>query len=140
MSLVLRPLIKPETIPSLSRFAVVALYDAILTLGIDIKNMNIKAPNDLLVDGKKVAGVLVETRLGGSSFAVVGIGLNVLQQQSEFPTELRDRVTSLASVTGTEEIDRQTIVIALLQSLHERYQQLLHQPAELDLLWQSRLV
>lgn len=140
MSLLLRLAIKPEMIPELSHFAVVALYDAILKTGISVANLKIKEPNDLLIGKKKVAGVLVETRIGSSSFAVVGIGLNVLQQENDFPLELREKVTSLAMASGTKNIDRQDIVIALLQALHERYQQLLHAPAELDLVWKARLV
>ena len=140
MSLLLHPPIVPETISSLSHFAVVALYDAILKMGIVLNDLKIKEPNDLLIGKKKVAGVLVETRIGKSSFAVVGIGLNVLQQEIDFPPELREKVTSLAVATGRKDIDRQKIIVALLQALHERYQQLLHEPAELDLAWKARLM
>ena len=140
MSLLLRPTIVPEIIPALSHFAVVALYDAILKMGIVLNDIKIKEPNDLLIGKKKVAGVLVETRIGSSSFAVVGIGLNVLQQGTDFPPELREKVTSLAVATGTKNIDRQELVIALLQALYERYQQVLHDPTKLDLVWKVRLM
>lgn len=140
MSLLLRPAITPEIIPSLSRFAVVALYDAILKMKWMIPDLKIKEPNDLLVGKKKIAGILTETRLGNSSFAVIGIGLNVLQQEADFPDELREKVTSLALVAEEKNIDRQEIVGALLHALHKRYQQLLHGPVELDLAWQERLV
>ena len=140
MSLLLRPSIVPEMIPALSHFAVVALYDAILKIGMELNDLKIKEPNDLLIGKKKVAGVLVETRIGKSSFAVVGIGLNVLQQETDFPPELREKVTSLAVASGTKNINRQELVSALLQKLHERYQQVLHDPAELDLAWRSRLM
>ena len=140
MSLLLRPVIVPEIIPALSQFAVVALYDAILKMKIEVNGMRIKPPNDLLIGEKKVAGVLVETRLGASSFAVVGIGVNLAQQEEDFPIELREKVTSLALAVRKTGIDRQKILILLLQQLHERYQQLLHNPAELDLPWKARLV
>jgi len=140
ISLLLRPKIIPEIIPGLSRFAVVALYDAILEMEIPISDLKIKEPNDLLIDKKKVAGVLTETRIGASSFAVIGIGVNLLQQESDFPPELQKKVTSLSWATGKKNIERQKIVTTLLQALYERYQQLLHQPVELDLAWKTRLV
>ena len=139
MSLVLRPMITPKMIPALSQFAVVALYDAILKMKIEVHDMKIKPPNDLLIAGKKVAGILVETRLGKNSFAVVGIGLNLFQQEKDFPSELKEKVTSLALATGEKNLDRSKILIFLLKELYERYQQLLQQPAELDLAWKARL-
>ncbi len=62
----------------------------------------IKLPNDVYVEGRKVAGVLVETRAGqGSEWAAVaGIGVNVNQAPEEFPEELRERATSLAMALG----------------------------------------
>lgn len=140
ISLLLRPKITPEIIPGLSRFAVLALYDAILKIGLVIPNLKIKEPNDLLVETKKIAGVLTETRLGASSFVAIGIGLNVLQEETDFPIELREKVTSLRFATRNKNIDRQQIALALLQTLHNRYQQLVHQPAILDLDWKTRLV
>ena len=82
----------------------------------------------------------MEKRVGGSSFAVVGIGLNVLQQEKDFPCELQENVTSLALATGEKNIDRQKLLIALLEALHERYEQLMDEPAVLDLAWKARLV
>ena len=132
ISLLMRPSHIPKIISSLSRFGAVALCDAINQEGIVVKNLTIKEPNDVLIDGKKVAGVLVETRLGKSSFAVIGIGLNVFQQQDDFPEELRDRVTSLAQASPESKINRQHIANTLLQTLHQRYQELLYSPEKLN--------
>lgn len=139
MSLLLRPTITPEIIPSLSRFAVVALYDAIIQSGIEVSEMKIKPPNDLLISGKKVAGVLVETRIGTSSFAVVGVGVNVLQQGMDFPPELREKVTSLQMAAPDQKINLQHLAETLFQTLHDRYQQLLREPKVLEDSWVSRL-
>ncbi|MEX0776135.1 MAG: biotin--[acetyl-CoA-carboxylase] ligase [Phycisphaeraceae bacterium] len=60
------------------------------------RQIGIKWPNDLVVDGRKLGGVLVETRLG---MAVIGIGINVDLRESDIavmPEALRDKVTSLA--------------------------------------------
>jgi BirA family biotin operon repressor/biotin-[acetyl-CoA-carboxylase] ligase len=54
----------------------------------------VKWPNDVWVDERKVAGVLVEAR-PDEGWAVIGVGLNVAVQQDEFPAELRDAATSL---------------------------------------------
>lgn len=80
-SLLLRLEINDGSIPSLSAFAAVAIVQTAGALG--IADCGIKAPNDVLIAGRKAAGILIETRMGKShpptrtSFAVVGIGLNV---------------------------------------------------------------
>jgi BirA family biotin operon repressor/biotin-[acetyl-CoA-carboxylase] ligase len=56
--------------------------------------VQIKWPNDVLVDGRKVAGILVEGR-PQEGWAVVGIGLNVAVREEEFPSELRSRAATL---------------------------------------------
>ncbi len=54
-------------------------------------------PNDVLVDGRKLAGVLCEVRraAGGGEAVVIGVGLNVRHARADFPEELRERATSL---------------------------------------------
>ncbi len=139
-SLLLRPRITPEMIPALSRFAVLALYDTILKMEIKVGDMTIKEPNDLLIGEKKVAGVLVETRLGhNSSFAVIGIGLNLLQQESDFPLALKEKITSLSLASEKQNIDCQKILITLLQQLYTYYQQLLYEPSKLEAAWKLRV-
>ncbi len=78
----------------------------------------IKLPNDIYVDGRKVAGVLVETKVGqGSKWdAVAGIGVNMNQAVEEFPEELRERAASLAMALGRP-IDRPAFAVALLREL-----------------------
>lgn len=62
----------------------------------------IKWPNDLMVGGRKLGGVLCEGagEGGRSAFVVAGIGLNVLQRAHDWPPELRARATSIAAETG----------------------------------------
>jgi BirA family biotin operon repressor/biotin-[acetyl-CoA-carboxylase] ligase len=62
----------------------------------------IKWPNDVLVDGRKVAGILVEGRLQ-EGWAVVGIGVNVAVAPGEFPAEVRDRAGTLGLEPGAIE-------------------------------------
>ncbi len=80
----------------------------------------IKLPNDVYVDGRKVAGVLVETKAGpGAEWsAVAGIGVNLNQAPEEFPEELKERAASLAMVLGRP-IDREAFAVALLHELEQ---------------------
>lgn len=58
----------------------------------------LKWPNDILADGRKMAGILCESRRhpSGTDAAVIGVGVNVAQQRDHFPVELRETATSLA--------------------------------------------
>jgi len=78
----------------------------------------IKPPNDIFIDNRKVAGVLVEGRTGsdGTYIAVAGIGINVNQTIDDFPEELRGIAGSLAMVAGRN-IERSKLAIALLRKL-----------------------
>lgn len=63
----------------------------------------LKWPNDILASGKKIAGVLCETMINGERIiCLVGIGINVNQQQGDFPQDLRERAGSLRLLTGRE--------------------------------------
>jgi BirA family transcriptional regulator, biotin operon repressor / biotin---[acetyl-CoA-carboxylase] ligase len=77
----------------------------------------LKWPNDVLVDGRKVAGVLAEARDG---VVVVGVGLNVNQTAAELPAEARIQAASLRSLDGAER-DRDTLLAALLERLETAY-------------------
>ena len=78
----------------------------------------IKPPNDVYLSGRKVGGVLVETKAGlGREFAaVVGIGVNLNQATETFPAELRRQAGSLAMALGRK-INRTPFTIALLREL-----------------------
>jgi BirA family transcriptional regulator, biotin operon repressor / biotin---[acetyl-CoA-carboxylase] ligase len=77
----------------------------------------LKWPNDVLVDGRKVAGVLAEARDG---VVVVGVGLNVNQTAAELPADARITAASLRSMDGAEH-DRDTLLVALLERLETAY-------------------
>jgi BirA family transcriptional regulator, biotin operon repressor / biotin---[acetyl-CoA-carboxylase] ligase len=82
----------------------------------------IKLPNDVQIDGCKVAGVLVEMRAQekATHLAIAGIGVNVNQSREDFPKELQSRAISLAMALG-EQVDRQKFAIALLRKLDRTY-------------------
>jgi BirA family biotin operon repressor/biotin-[acetyl-CoA-carboxylase] ligase len=83
---------------------------------------SIKAPNDIYVDGRKVAGVLVEGRMAsdGSYIAVAGLGVNVNQTLEDFPAELHKTAGSLRMATGRQ-IERGPLAVALLRKLEADY-------------------
>lgn len=76
-------------------------------------HVQIKWPNDLLIDDRKLAGVLVERR---GEEVVIGIGINVAQTAADFPPEVAPRATSIYQATG-KLIDRLRIVAALVTEL-----------------------
>jgi len=136
-SLLLRMEISNASIPSLSTFAAVALVRALRSLG--VTDAGIKEPNDILIGGHKVAGILVETRVGNDPFAVVGIGLNVNHTPEDFPEELRDRATSLAMITGTL-LDRNTVAASLIGELGKADLLMRESPQELLDAWTRHLI
>src|SRR5213080_1745208 len=85
----------------------------------------IKPPNDVQIDERKVAGVLVEMRAQKNAphLAVAGIGVNVNQSREDFPKELQSRAISLAMALG-KQVDRQKFAIALLRKLDRTYREL----------------
>lgn len=79
----------------------------------------VKSPNDVLIRGRKVAGVLVEmVAQTGGYFATAGIGINVLQRQ--FPAELASTATSLR-LEAQQPIARASFAISLLRALDRSY-------------------
>ncbi len=84
---------KKEETPSLTLLAGVAVRDAITSLLPDL-NIKLKWPNDLLINYKKVAGILCEAH-PQKPFVVIGIGLNVLMEAKDFSPEIAHTATSL---------------------------------------------
>lgn len=119
-SILLRPKIDLPSSPQLTAWAAKAICNAIQK-DFSLKP-TIKPPNDVQIDGRKVAGVLVEMRAQekASHLAIVGIGVNVNQSTADFPEELQNRAISLAMLLGTQ-VDRQKFAIALLRTLDRTY-------------------
>ncbi len=92
-TLLLRPQLSPEKASMLTLVMAYAVAQAIRQMGLDAL---IKWPNDIVVHGKKVCGILSEMKLKGITvdYCVVGVGVNV--DQREFAEDIRDKATSLA--------------------------------------------
>ena len=82
----------------------------------------IKWPNDILIDGKKVAGILTElsAEVDRVKHIILGMGVDVNQDASELPLELRKTATSLKIERG-EMISRAELAVAILRALDEDY-------------------
>ena len=83
----------------------------------------IKSPNDVYLEGRKVAGVLVEMRAQKNAphIGILGIGVNVNHMAEDFSAELRTTAGSLAIATGRP-LDRHHLAVALLRNLDRTYQ------------------
>ena len=116
-SFVLRTDGPAEQAPNLAIVAGMAAFRALEKAG--VKNLRIKWPNDVLANGRKICGVLVEPRLGAGriEFAVVGIGINVGQGADDFPPDLRLPATSCRLENAPISVDG--MLALLVQSLHD---------------------
>lgn len=106
---------RAETAPRLSLLAGIAVGQAIeRCCGV---RPGLKWPNDVLLHGRKICGVLVEARSVGSALhPVAGIGLNVHHRAEDFPEELRERAGSLESTCGGHP-ERSTVLAAVMNEL-----------------------
>lgn len=114
-SLVLRPPFPPAIWPELSLVAGQACAEAIAA--VTALEPQVKEPNDVLLGGRKVAGILAEASDGR---IVVGVGVNVNLTAEQLPEELRKRATSLLLELGNT-VDRIELLVTLLDRLERRY-------------------
>jgi BirA family transcriptional regulator, biotin operon repressor / biotin---[acetyl-CoA-carboxylase] ligase len=115
VSVLLRPPVEPSRLPELTVVAGGAVAQAIAEVtGIDPV---IKFPNDVLVGGRKVAGILAESSEGR---VVLGIGVNVNQTAEQLPADTETEPTSLRIEHG-EPVDRPALLAAILRQLERAY-------------------
>jgi BirA family biotin operon repressor/biotin-[acetyl-CoA-carboxylase] ligase len=138
MSLVLKPRIPLHFTPQLTLLAAVALCRAIQSAAPELP-IGIKWPNDLLVHGKKVSGILLESNAEDERlrYIVAGMGIGVNLQPEDYPPELRDTATSLA-IEANRRIPREPLIAAILQQFEDLYE-LYHENgfAPIRTLWEA---
>lgn len=118
MSLILRPEIAPSSASMLTLAAALAVREGIREeTGL---SPLIKWPNDLVLNGKKICGILTEmsTELMEIQYVITGIGINV--NQREFPSEIRDTATSLIQEAGRS-FRRSSLIAAILKAFEKDY-------------------
>ena len=107
MTYVVRPCVEPDRMPGITILASIAVARAVKSKAVDIiqngggmpdisDSIKIKWPNDIVINGKKICGILTE--LVSPGYSLCGIGINV--NTETFPQELEDRATSLYLETG----------------------------------------
>lgn len=137
-SVVLRPAIMPHEAPQLTFLSAVAVARAIEQT--TKLTPEIKWPNDLLISGKKVAGLLNEmsAETDGINFVILGIGVNLNMTADQFPADLRHPATSLFLESGVR-VDRSRFAVAMLNELDLLYADfLLHGFGPVREEWQQR--
>ncbi|MGQ0793649.1 MAG: biotin--[acetyl-CoA-carboxylase] ligase [Deltaproteobacteria bacterium] len=122
MSVILRPQVAPSDAPMLTLVSSIAVIEAIGLCGV---NSRIKWPNDALINGKKVAGVLTEMELksGAVDFIVVGIGVNLNMGEAEIQQMATSGIsaTSVKIEAGGQAVDRARFAADLINSLEAWY-------------------
>ena len=120
LSFILRPDLSPRHAPQITLTAAVAVAE---TVGAFLPRApSIKWPNDILFDGKKLAGILSEAVCDTErvEYVILGIGLNLNYPVDAMPEELRGRATSMADLTGAR-VSRENVLSRLIQDLDRCY-------------------
>ncbi|MCQ4923445.1 biotin--[acetyl-CoA-carboxylase] ligase [Tissierella carlieri] len=119
MSIILKPKVDPMKVAKITLLGAAAVYKA-------LSNMNIKSqikwPNDVLIDGKKICGILTEmsAELNMINYVIMGIGINVNLDESDIPEELKDKATSI-KIIEDKEIDRKELFTNILNEFEKIY-------------------
>ena len=139
MTLGLRPEFQPDLAPMVTLIDAMAVAKAVEeTCGLKTQ---IKWPNDVVIDGRKICGILTEmsAETGYIHYVVIGTGINV--NIREFPEEIRDTATSLCIEKG-EKVLRAPIIAGTMESFEAYYEKFLR-TMDLSLLldeYNARLV
>ena len=131
MSVLLFPASEPSDPAWLTALAAVAVAEVVSQWS--PRPARIKWPNDVRVDGRKIAGVLVERAVG----AVIGVGVNLNLALEDLPPELRETATSLQVLIGGR-VDRSEFARELIRGLDARYDEWRTRgPSALNARWRS---
>ena len=130
MSLILRPSLAPAQAQLITLAASLAVSRALYKVAHVCPG--IKWPNDVILDGKKVCGILTEmnTEINRINYIILGIGINFGQRESDFEDEIREKAISLSMYLQRnskhfENIFRSDIIKAVIEELEELYTGLL---------------
>jgi len=119
-SIILRPKMAPAKVQLITLMVSVAIVKAVALLtGLSPR---VKWPNDILINDKKVAGILLESRVRGAEtvYSVIGFGINVNNGSADFPEDMRENASSLLLELG-ESVDRSKLVVEIFSELEKIY-------------------
>ena len=119
MSILVRPDIIPTDATKMTQITAASIYKALSDMKIETQ---IKWPNDIILNEKKVCGILTEmsSEMMQINYMVIGIGINVNQNQEDIPDDIREKATSLKIETG-KDVDRKELVGRILNHFEYFY-------------------
>lgn len=137
VSIILRPKLHPSRIYPLTFMSSLAVYDTLEALGVQPE---LKWPNDVLVNGKKICGTLIELSVEADAvqFVVIGIGFNVNMKKTDLIDEIRSTATSL--LMETKKIYERARVCGMLFTNMEKYYMMVRQQGteQICKIWENR--
>lgn len=116
LSIILKPYKNPQELSSITLIA--ALAGKAMITKIAALHVVIKQPNDLLVNGKKIGGILTERIPSG--YLILGVGINLNSDERAFPPELKKQSTSLKIETG-KDFELEECLQSFLLELNQQY-------------------
>ena len=121
ISILLKPNIEPSKVSNITLVGAVALIKTLEDF--DIQGL-IKWPNDIIINGKKIAGILTElsAEINQVNYVVMGIGVNLYTNEEEFPEDIRHKAGSILSETG-KTINRKKFTGKFLNCFEKYYQE-----------------
>lgn len=121
LSIVLRPRMDPTEAPKMTLLAGLAVAETVRDLGLDAR---IKWSNDVVIENRKVSGVLTEMAAEENAvgYVVLGVGINANLEPDDLPEELRGDSAFLREELGRD-VDLRDLAVSLLENLEHRYDQ-----------------
>ncbi|WP_047152596.1 biotin--[acetyl-CoA-carboxylase] ligase [Aneurinibacillus tyrosinisolvens] len=140
MSLLLRPVLELQKCPQLTLLTAVAIVETVRDVcGIQA---DIKWPNDILLDGKKICGILTELNAESDriNWLIIGMGINVNAELDDFAADVQKIATSLRIVNGAP-LRRVSLIQGILRRLEHLYEQYVREGFEpIKELWEAHAI
>lgn len=123
MSIIIKPKIAPMDASKVTQITAASVYSAISEMGIET---NIKWPNDIVLNGKKVSGILTEmtSEMMQINYMAIGIGINVNLDAGDIPEDIIEKATSLKIECGRK-INRKELIARILNHFEYFYDKLI---------------
>lgn len=129
LSIILNPNVNHSKIPLITLATGVAVENTLKRIG--VKNAEIKWPNDILIHGKKVCGILTEaiTSFNTIESVIIGVGIDANISIENFPEELRENMTTLNDEIG-EKVDENLLIKLFLEEFEKISEQFINEEYE----------
>ena len=129
LSIILNPNVNHSKIPLITLATGVAVENTLKRIG--VKNAEIKWPNDILIHGKKVCGILTEaiTSFNTIESVIIGVGIDANISIENFPEELRENMTTLNDEIG-EKVDKNLLIKLFLEEFEKISEQFINEEYE----------